>query len=367
MKLKKTYSFMFLILYIFIIIFLVVWSNSDILVWLYTIVFIFSMSYLWKTSNTKRAKRLLLLGYLMIFVIQLTYNATVIYPLNDSDSLEVSKKMMAVLLIFLPFSLLYINYLYVLQNKFFPSNENGYVVTFEALKLLQDKGQSFINTTIESKGKINRANLEQILSDIPKHRYLKYTSQNSLPSTFFEQCELSIKEDNNVYIILSSTGSPASELISVFTKKEYNHVSLSFDKDLRTIISYNGGNHIQQPGLNVEDLKSFHQKEDSNIIVYSIPATREQKQKLLKKIRSINLEGSAYNLVGLVTKVSLKPNIMFCSQFVYAMLKEVDLHYFESLETLVKPTDFVEKDYYRKLRFEYEIKFSEMEDPSSGC
>lgn len=41
------------------------------------------------------------------------------------------------------------------------------------------------------------------------------------------------------------------------------------------------------------------------------------------------------------------------------MLKEVNLHYFEVPETLVKPTDFIEKDYYKKLHFEYEIKFSE--------
>ncbi|MED4851575.1 hypothetical protein P9386_06985 [Caldifermentibacillus hisashii] len=359
MKLKKTYSFMFLILYIFILFFFIVWSNSDLLVWLYTIVFIFSISYLWKTFNTKRTKRLLLLGYLIIFMIQLTYNAIVIYPLNDSHSLEFTKKAIAVFLIFLPFSLLYINYLYVLQNKFFPSNRDGYVLTFEAIKLLQNKGKSFIHATRETKGKINRANLEQILSNIPKHRYTKYTSYNNLPNTFFEQCELSIEEDNKIYIIVSSTGSPASELISVFTKKEYNHVSISFDKDLKTIISYNGGNHVQQPGLNVEDLQSFYQKEDSNILVYSLQATREQKQKLLNKIRNINSEGSAYNLVGLVTKVSLKPNIMFCSQFVYSMLKEVNLHYFEVPETLVKPTDFIEKDYYKKLHFEYEIKFSE--------
>lgn len=92
MKLKKTYSFMFLILYIFILFFFIVWSNSDLLVWLYTIVFIFSISYLWKTPNTKRTKRLLFLGYLIIFMIQLTYNAIVIYPLNDSHSLEFTKK-----------------------------------------------------------------------------------------------------------------------------------------------------------------------------------------------------------------------------------------------------------------------------------
>lgn len=359
MKLTKPYSVIFLTLYVLIMLFLVTWSNSDLFVWIYTIVFIFSISYLWKSFNTKRTKRLLLFGYLIIFTIQLTYNAVVIFPLNGGGSFGITKKIIAVLLIFLPFSLLYINYLYVLQNKFFPTNKNNHV-TFEVIKLLQGNGKHFISTLRDSKGKMNKESMEQILSDLPRHRNMKYINQNSLPRSFFEQCEQSIKEDDNLYIIVSSTGSPASELISVFTQKQYNHVSLSFDKDLKTIISYNGGDKFQQPGLNIEDLKSFYQKEDSNIIVYSLQATREQKQKVLDKIKSINEEGSAYNLVGLVTKISLKPNIMFCSQFVYSMLKEVGLQYFESPKTQVKPSDFVEKDYHRKLHFVNEIKLSEI-------
>lgn len=47
---------------------------------------------------------------------------------------------------------------------------------------------------------------------------------------------------------------------------------------------------------------------------------------------------------------------MFCSQFVFSMLKTADLTYFEMECTNVKPSDFIELDYYRKLEYLYEIK-----------
>lgn len=39
------------------------------------------------------------------------------------------------------------------------------------------------------------------------------------------------------------------------------------------------------------------------------------------------------------------------------MLQEVDLDFFEDSQELIKPTDFIEKDYFQKLQFEYEINF----------
>jgi len=42
---------------------------------------------------------------------------------------------------------------------------------------------------------------------------------------------------------------------------------------------------------------------------------------------------------------------MFCSQFVYTMLKVAGLEYFDKQPEKVKPTDFVELDYERKLEF----------------
>ena len=43
----------------------------------------------------------------------------------------------------------------------------------------------------------------------------------------------------------------------------------------------------------------------------------------------------------------------------YKMLKEAGISYFEKKEGQIKPSDLIELDYYRKLKYEYEIKFNE--------
>jgi len=161
--------------------------------------------------------------------------------------------------------------------------------------------------------------------------------------------------DPNIYIIISNTGSSTSELISVFTDRKYNHASLAFDSDLKTIVSYCGGERIYPPGLNMEAIEYFNKKETASIIVYRLFAGSERKKKIIERIGEINKEGSAFNALGLVLKKSMKPNIMVCSQFVYKMLKHAGLEYFDKNDENIKPTDLIELDYYRKLEFAYEI------------
>ena len=97
----------------------------------------------------------------------------------------------------------------------------------------------------------------------------------------------------------------------------------------------------------------------ASILVYALGCTREQKAGVLARVEQINREGSAYNMIGLVFKFSHKPNIMFCSQFVYRMLELEGLAYFTKGDGDVKPTDLVELDYHRKLAFVTEIRFGE--------
>lgn len=94
-------------------------------------------------------------------------------------------------------------------------------------------------------------------------------------------------------------------------------------------------------------------------MVYRLAAKPQQKRSIIKKLEEINTEGSAYNLLGLVFKYSRKPNILFCSQFVYTMLEYAGLSYFRKKRSAdVRPSDFVELDYYRKLAYECEIRLS---------
>lgn len=202
------------------------------------------------------------------------------------------------------------------------------------------------------------ADMLKIATDLPRHNALNYINKGSLNDNYFKVAEESL-DDGYLYVVLSSTGSAAGELIRKVTKKEYSHASLSFDQDLRTIISYNGGENIYKPGLNQEMLEFFNQKEDANIIIYKIKATNKQKSLALEEVRKINSFGSSYNLLGLIVPYSHRENIMFCSQFVYTILKAVGLHYFDKKPEDVKPTDFVELDYKRNLEYHSQIFFKE--------
>lgn len=168
---------------------------------------------------------------------------------------------------------------------------------------------------------------------------------------------LRVLNNGYLYLVITKSKSPSSEVIGLFTNRAYNHVSISFDRELQTIISYNGGDKLEPPGLNSEILKGLTRRNGSTVLLYRLPATPAQKKIILDKVYEINSEGSAYNLLGLLFKASYQPNIMFCSQFTYTMLELAGLNYFEKAATHVQPTDFIELDYYRKLEYVTEITF----------
>jgi len=324
---------------------------------IYSIAAVVLLGHMWLSKNKLKTKIIFSLIYLLIMILQHVFNTSFVFSGNEVWGLFMLKKFVAIIVIIVPFFVLYLNYLYTLQYQFSVMDVSS--ISFEMIKKIHGSGSIFNHKIRKGTSSLSKENLNEIIKDIPRHSYINYLNKNTLTDQYFEECKKTM-DDKHLYIIISNTGSPASELISLFTNKAYNHVSLSFDRDLKTIISYNGGENIAPPGLNSEQLVFFNKKDDASIMVYKIPASKEKKQAVIDKIKEINEAGSAYNLIGLVTKFSIKPNIMFCSQFVYETLKFVGLEYFHSTPTKVKPTDFVENDYYRKLQFCYEIKFNEL-------
>ena len=149
--------------------------------------------------------------------------------------------------------------------------------------------------------------------------------------------------DGYIYLVLAQSKSPAGEVIGLFTHRDYNHISLALDADLDTLVSYNGGEGIAFPGLNRETVPGLARRAGASLLVSRLPATRHQKQIILRRLGKINQEGSAYNLLGLLFPVAW-PNQMFCSQFVYRMLRLAGLHYFRKDPFQVRPMDFVDLD-----------------------
>ncbi|GHV38513.1 hypothetical protein FACS189490_00580 [Clostridia bacterium] len=308
-------------------------------------------------NSEKRAKAILLIIFFFLLSVQITFYAISAFAGSPLASHYYIQKAFGILAFFVP---LIINR-YISAGKYasfyLPSVTEVATVSFAELRGVIDTVNRMGGKINETRKKVTRKGVKELLRDLPRHDPFRYINNESLTDAYFEKARETLS-DPSVYIIISRTGSAASELISVFTQKEYNHASLSFDRNLETIISYNGGERVYPPGLNYEMLEFFNKTKGSSVMVYRLPATSAQKLQILGKIEEINREGSAYNTMGLVLKYSHKPNIMFCSQFVYNMLKLSGLAYFTKRAENVKPTDLIELDYYKKLEFAYEIKFN---------
>lgn len=307
------------------------------------------------TSGQYTSRKLALVGiYIAVLVMQLMFCQIVIFGGPIHGPMFTFKKILGLILIYVPFIVnTYANY----RRSVFPSVEDLYTVSFHSLTSGLNRIVRAKNGLVKTKQSLSITNISEFLTDLPRHSLTTYINRNGLTDKYFEDCEASL-DDNHIYIVMSDTGSPASELLSIFTRKMYNHISISFDYDLKTVVSYNGGEKLYPPGMNKEQISFFQKKQGASIIVYSLACTKAQKRGMIDRVREINTVGSAYNMVGLVTRASFKPNIMFCSQFIYSLLQDVGLNYFESNAIDVKPTDFVEKDYYRHLEYCYKIKFN---------
>ncbi|MDR2102866.1 MAG: hypothetical protein LBP42_02045 [Treponema sp.] len=187
-----------------------------------------------------------------------------------------------------------------------------------------------------------RQDVGVLLRDIPRHNSFRYLSAGTLPEAYFEAAGETL-EDPYIYLILADTKTPAARIIAFFTGDRYNHVSLSFDKSLKTMVSYNGGNGRSSPGLNQETRQDLCGRPGAEIAVFKLFAGAGKKARILDRVRQINDEGSSYNRLGLIIKTSLKPNIMFCSQFVYTMLETAGLDYLDKKSGRVKPADFIDE------------------------
>ncbi|MCL2198199.1 MAG: hypothetical protein FWB80_04670 [Defluviitaleaceae bacterium] len=348
---ERYYAFLHGLLTVLIIAVLFV-GMTEIFVMSYIVIFIIVVVRTLMTPGRRTTRRYRVLAYTAILIVQLAMVDSVLYSETYVDNVPdfIFRRVLGILSLLVP--VIVSRFLASVKYTHYYLPTAGEIAAVGISELISTAG--LIN---ESKKKLSIDNLKSLAHDMTRHDSFHYINSRSLTDDYFTKARESF-DDPNIYIVISKTGSPASEFISVFTQKQYNHASLSFDKKLQTTISYNGGEKVYPPGLNMELLEFFRKSPDSKIMVYSLPATAEQKKQMLDKIAKINKEGSAYNILGLfIHKRQHKPNILYCTQFVYNMLEGAGLAYFEKGDKKISPTDLVELDYYRKLKFELEITF----------
>ncbi len=326
-------------------------GNYVVFILAYVFSFVFLLCYAVFSASTILEKIAQVIVYALIMVSQILFDVFVVRTmLKESDTVCSLGKLLGILLIFIPFFMKQI--LFFKQHSGSPFTVLGECSALSYSQFLHDKEEILyrMDKLTTAGRKLSKSNIQEIIHDLPRHSSFAYINNGTLTENYFKEATDAL-HDGYIYLVITKSKSASSEVIGLFTNKQYNHVSLSFDRELHTIISYNGGEKIAPPGLNPEVIEQLTKREGASIIVYRLLATYEQKQAMLDKIREINNEGSAYNLLGLVLKVTPQPNIMFCSQFVYTILELAGLNYFEKDAAHVTPTDFIELDYYRNLDF----------------
>lgn len=171
-----------------------------------------------------------------------------------------------------------------------------------------------------------------------------------------------------VYIVVSNTGSVFTRMIGMYTRQPYNHVSISFDEELKVMYSFGRklpwnpliGGFVEE-GVNKGTYARFPK---TTAQVLSLNVSDESYGKLREEIDNfvLNKEKYKYNLLGvlgvIIGKEVKRSNAYFCSEFVTNTLYNSDVKLWDTPAYMVKPYDYSTN---KRLKLLYEGKLSDYE------
>lgn len=150
----------------------------------------------------------------------------------------------------------------------------------------------------------------------------------------------------HIYLLFTNTGTLLTKAIGLYTKAEYNHVSLALDLELNEVYSF-GRKHFRNPfwgGFVKESTEEgLFQNADCSIYAYAISPKQSKKLKRALAIFKSRQDTYHYNFLGLFGVMLNKPirrsNAYFCSQFVASLLMEAEIVSFNKPPELITPQD----------------------------
>lgn len=157
-------------------------------------------------------------------------------------------------------------------------------------------------------------------------------------------------ENQQIYILLTHTGSLLSRMIKRYTREPYSHVSVAFDMNLDKVYSF-GRKNPRNPliaGFVIEDIRrgTYSIFNNTTYSLYSLEVDHNQYEKLQSVMDEFEKtkQRSSYNLVGLLGVYLGYPinrtYAYFCSQFVAFAFEQSGISIFEKSFGLVTPRDF---------------------------
>lgn len=166
-----------------------------------------------------------------------------------------------------------------------------------------------------------------------------------------------------IYIVLTQSGTVLSRAIQMYTKQMFNHVSISFDKELKEMYSF-GRKRENNPFIAgfVHEDPNCMLLQNSDCAIFSCDVTDEQYDHLKRQIQYYELHSHLYkyNFIGLLAvmfKLKVRrSNAFFCSQFIGTILSQAGLSLNGQSTFFIKPTDFAHLPY---LSFEFSGKIKD--------
>ncbi|MEE1280638.1 MAG: hypothetical protein UHK60_00085 [Acutalibacteraceae bacterium] len=173
------------------------------------------------------------------------------------------------------------------------------------------------------------------------------------------------KEEKEIFIVLTQTGTILSRILKFLTNAEYNHSSISLEGDLSCMYSFGRifpynpfiGGFVKE-STSRGTFKRFYNTEATVLSVYVSNDKYEEMKAYLSEMYN-NKEKYHYNYVALFLAlfgITFKQRrCYYCSEFVRDFLIRFDIIPKTYLPSIVKPIDFFkiswsEKIYTGKLR-----------------
>lgn len=185
-----------------------------------------------------------------------------------------------------------------------------------------------------------------------------------------------MREEKQVFIVLTQTGTILSRILKVITGAEYNHSSISLEEDLSYMYSFGRifpynpfiGGFVKE-GKAIGTFKRFHNT-DATVLSVTISDDKYNDMKLYLAEMYKRKGNYHYNYKALFLAIFgitfRKEKCYYCSEFVRDTLIQFDIVPKSYLPDIVKPIDFFKvpeskKIYTGKLK-SYNLKSTKLTD-----
>ena len=153
--------------------------------------------------------------------------------------------------------------------------------------------------------------------------------------------------NNEVYVVLTATGTWFSRTIEWVTKAPLNHASLAFDRELREVYSF-GRKKLSNPlfaGFIQENFADPFYK-NASCAIYRLQVGENACAKMRRLVSEMKRQPERYRyhllgLIGVLIRCKIpRENAYFCSHFVASVLEQGECHPVDKPAYFVTPADF---------------------------